>query len=431
MTDAFNLIVAALRDRPEGWEDIVREQFYCTLPGEWPLIAILSKGYDAADDLEGSEGGNGAADAGKAALFSASGGLRGETLTSDDYVLIGTGSGIDGSILLVNDANATANIKSSNLTAEREFQFPDQAGTLALTTDLPGAASETQAGIVERATDAETVTGTDTTRYVSPASLTVKMSAPGAIGNTTPGSGAFTTLSTTGTLTLGTTNGQLTGGAGNMTITAGSGNSRTLTLQTTTSGGTATNAIVISATQRVTISSNEAANSSSSGCLVLNGGMGALGSINSSSNVIGQNMVLGGYVGAVSGGGVQLIGSSAGAAATRVTFDFAPSSSTMGIGIGASAITIYRGDGSAGGTFNVTGTLNAASAVATPAAGSTSARLLFGTTAGFGIYYGSGAPTVSAAQGSIYLRSDGSGTADRLYVNTNGTTGWTNFTSAT
>jgi hypothetical protein len=81
----------------------------------------------------------------------------------------------------------------------------------------------------------------------------------------------------------------------------------------------------------------------------------------------------------------------------------------------------------ANATFSAS--VSVASAVATPAAGSTAARLVFGTTAGFGIYYGSGAPTVSAAQGSIYLRSDGSGIGDRLWVNTNGTTGWTNFVS--
>lgn len=69
--------------------------------------------------------------------------------------------------------------------------------------------------------------------------------------------------------------------------------------------------------------------------------------------------------------------------------------------------------------------------VATPAGGTTTAVLLFGTTSGFGIYFGFGVPTVSAAQGSIYIRSDGSSTSTRLYVNTNGTTGWTNFTSAT
>lgn len=41
----------------------------------------------------------------------------------------------------------------------------------------------------------------------------------------------------------------ITGGAGNMTITSGTGNSRTLTLRTTDSGGTAQNAITIGATQ--------------------------------------------------------------------------------------------------------------------------------------------------------------------------------------
>lgn len=83
------------------------------------------------------------------------------------------------------------------------------------------------------------------------------------------------------------------------------------------------------------------------------------------------------------------------------------------------------------GAMAATGVWTFASATATPAGGSTAARLLFGTTAGFGIYYGSGAPSVSAGQGSIYLRSDGSSTSTRLYVNTDGSTGWTNLTSAT
>ena len=45
----------------------------------------------------------------------------------------------------------------------------------------------------------------------------------------------------------------LTGGAGNMTVIAGTGNSRTFTLQTTTSGGTATTALTADATQLVTM----------------------------------------------------------------------------------------------------------------------------------------------------------------------------------
>lgn len=83
-----------------------------------------------------------------------------------------------------------------------------------------------------------------------------------------------------------------------------------------------------------------------------------------------------------------------------------------------------------GTLLTVNGVATLCSGTATPAGGSTSARLLFGTTAGFGIYYGSGLPTVSAAQGSIYLRSDGSSTSTRLYVNTNGSTTWTNVTTA-
>lgn len=44
---------------------------------------------------------------------------------------------------------------------------------------------------------------------------------------------------------------------------------------------------------------------------------------------------------------------------------------------------------------------------------------------------GVGAPTISAAKGSIYLRTDGSATNNRMYVNTDGGTTWTNFTTAT
>jgi hypothetical protein len=77
------------------------------------------------------------------------------------------------------------------------------------------------------------------------------------------------------------------------------------------------------------------------------------------------------------------------------------------------------------------GIITVGSTTATPAGGSTAVRLVFGTTSGFGIYVGSGAPTVSAAQGSLYLRSDGSSTSTRLYVNTNGSTTWTNVTTAT
>lgn len=74
--------------------------------------------------------------------------------------------------------------------------------------------------------------------------------------------------------------------------------------------------------------------------------------------------------------------------------------------------------------------LRAHAGTAVPAGGTAGAGLLVSSTSNLGVFFGSGAPTLSAAQGSLYLRTDGSSTSTRLYVNTNGTTGWTNFTSA-
>jgi hypothetical protein len=46
------------------------------------------------------------------------------------------------------------------------------------------------------------------------------------------------------------------------------------------------------------------------------------------------------------------------------------------------------------------------------------------------IAFGSGVPTLTAPKGSLYLRTDGSSTSTRLYVNTNGSTTWTAVTTA-
>lgn len=46
------------------------------------------------------------------------------------------------------------------------------------------------------------------------------------------------------------------------------------------------------------------------------------------------------------------------------------------------------------------------------------------------IYAGTGAPSFTATQGSLYLRTDGSSTSTRLYINTTGSTTWTNVTTA-
>ena len=78
-------------------------------------------------------------------------------------------------------------------------------------------------------------------------------------------------------------------------------------------------------------------------------------------------------------------------------------------------------------SVSATGNLTADSGTA-PAAGGMAA-FLASSTANFGIFVGSGAPTVTAAQGSLYLRTDGTTTNDRIYVR--GSAAWIAITTAT
>jgi hypothetical protein len=79
-------------------------------------------------------------------------------------------------------------------------------------------------------------------------------------------------------------------------------------------------------------------------------------------------------------------------------------------------------------TVSATGNVTADSNIALVAGGA-SAFIATNTAAGMGVYVGSGAPTVAAAKGSIYLRSDGSSTSTRLYVS-DGSTTWIAVTTA-
>ena len=66
--------------------------------------------------------------------------------------------------------------------------------------DIKQAATEEATGVVEFATDAETLTGTATDKVVTPANVTAKLASPSAIGGTTPAAGNFTDLTLTQTL---------------------------------------------------------------------------------------------------------------------------------------------------------------------------------------------------------------------------------------
>ena len=68
-----------------------------------------------------------------------------------------------------------------------------------------------------------------------------------------------------------------------------------------------------------------------------------------------------------------------------------------------------------------------ANASAIPSGGSTSIGVMLTSAASLGIFVGSGAPTLAAATGSLYFRTDGSTATSRLYSNLDGSTGWTSF----
>jgi len=96
---------------------------------------------------------------------------------------------------------------------------------------------------------------------------------------------------------------------------------------------------------------------------------------------------------------------------------------------GAVTVTSTIGPAMSVTSLAATGNVTADSNVALVAGGAT-AFIATNTANNMGIYFGSGVPTVSAAKGSLYLRSDGTTTNDRAYINTNGTTTWTALTTA-
>jgi hypothetical protein len=93
---------------------------------------------------------------------------------------------------------------------------------------------------------------------------------------------------------------------------------------------------------------------------------------------------------------------------------------------GAVTTTATIGPATSVTTLTATGNVTADSSLA-PAAGGMAA-FLASSTANFGIFVGSGAPTVTAAQGSLYLRTDGTTTNDRIYVR--GSAAWIAITAA-
>lgn len=77
--------------------------------------------------------------------------------------------------------------------------------------------------------------------------------------------------------------------------------------------------------------------------------------------------------------------------------------------------------------YDLTGNDIVADSITTSGSTSVASGLTVG---GVQILVGAGAPSMSAAKGSLYLNTTGSSTLTRLYVN-NGTTNWVAVTTAT
>lgn len=233
----------------------------------------------------------------------------------------------------------------------------------------------------------------------------------------------------TGAWTMPTGNGSWTGASNSTLSLTAQGSSGTILLRTTGSGAHLT--LQTSGLTAYVLADG------TTGVVMRRGGNTQfdVGNTSSSAATLGANISLNGAAGS---GGLSL-GSMTGDTTLptgAVSWTGAANKGvTLTAGSGASAAiesdnaVRLRFSGSTWLFLNSTGVV-VRPEVTPPAGGSTSARLLFGTTSGFGIYYGSGAPTVSAAKGSLYLRDNGSGTGDRLYINIDGSTGWAAVTTA-
>jgi hypothetical protein len=102
--------------------------------------------------------------------------------------------------------------------------------------------------------------------------------------------------------------------------------------------------------------------------------------------------------------------------------NFYPGGTTNTTGLGRSDKTFSNG------YFGTS--VQVAPATAIPAGGTAGLGYRVSSTSNFGVFFGSGAPALSAAKGSLYLCSDGTTTNDRMYVNTDGATTWTAVTTA-
>jgi hypothetical protein len=221
-------------------------------------------------------------------------------------------------------------------------------------------------------------------------------------------------------------------------------------------------------TNTINVAATTASTSTTSGALIVAGGVGiggnlyvggdifgnvsitdltignvsATGFISGTGNITGGNVLTAGQVSAtgnITGGNIRtgglisstgtITGSSHLGGVVSVTGNIY-GGNLINAGISSVTGNITGGNVISSGVMSSVGNARILSGTAIPAGGTAGAGYLMSSTANLGVFFGSGAPTLSAAQGSLYLRTDGSTTSTRMYVNTTGSTTWTAVTTA-
>jgi len=122
-------------------------------------------------------------------VFNASGWVN------DASTSLGAALNLDGEVLIGSTAGSPV---GATLTAGEAIDITNASNSITI---LCEDATDSNKGVSELATDAETVTGTSTVLVTTPANITAKMSAPGPIGDTTPAAIDGTTIDATSTIT--------------------------------------------------------------------------------------------------------------------------------------------------------------------------------------------------------------------------------------
>jgi hypothetical protein len=278
-----------------------------------------------------------------------------------------------------------------------------------------------------------------------------------ATGNVTSGNLLSTTLSLSGNvLSAINTTANITTSAnisvGNALIngvTATTGNITGGNLRTTgqmsasgnVTGGNVSTGGLITATGNVTggnlnTGAQIVATGNITGGNVLSGALVQGAILSATGNVIGGNVTTGGQVSAtanITGGNILTAGllSATGNITGGNVLGGANVNAVLHTGTTISVTAnITGGNILSGAVVSAVGAATILSGTAVPVGGTAGAGYKMSSTTNLGIFFGSGAPTLIAAQGSLYMRTDGSSTSDRMYVNTDGASNWTSVTTA-